>query len=829
MRILLLAAAAPLLNASSFRSSYTIDRQNARSLLEARRQSRANTDLFEEIQKGNRERECNEEKCDFEEVRETYENEADAQNWWADAVRRCTNAAAEEQCDAKNTKKCINQWKKMVCVCKDGWQGDLCKDDKDECENAETRLSCGAKACVNTVGSYKCGCEDGFTMQADQSCLDNDECAVDNGGCEMGCDNTPGGFQCGCDAGYALNADGKTCSDVDECADPTSCGANSKCQNNEGAFECICDAGYTHGFGDTQNDHACEDINECEDPSYECPDKSECQNSLGSYTCDCADGFMYNILTRECDDIDECLVTNGGCDQICSNMEGSFECSCADGYRYPTDGRSDNTNLGCENVDECAEGTHTCGVTQTCEDTDGSFLCTCKDGYAGEDCADVNECLASPCPAGQNCQNTDGSFMCTSCPTGLERSADGDCVDADECAIANGGCQHNCHNSDGSYSCSCNAGYELMANGLTCGDTDECSGTVCQSEGNIGCLNTDGGYECTCASGFNRNADKKTCSDVDECTNGASCPEGQECSNIPGGFTCVDLVVSGCAGDNKCDHACTPKEGGGIECSCWPGYVLSCDDHTCLADNDEDAEIPVPEQGDCPAGFYQLGGKYDKRSSSGCFFVSIQKADQEYAAKACEGLGASLAKVENKEQNFYLSTLFGTENQFWIGAKYTEADDDFYWPDNTDIQFSRWAEGEPSTALALEEAQEPEHCVVSNWGYPGNWNDLPCMYNEAFYACSRDHSGGSSSNNAVAPVTSVVDANDFIDPTEAPETEAPATEPEQPVTEPDEYEGDDQDYEEDYDDGEDDYGDDEEYDDYYDSDMGDYGGARRSS
>ena len=41
--------------------------------------------------------------------------------------------------------------------------------------------------------------------------LDNDECAVDNGGCSQICVNKPGSFECKCKEGYLLGDDGKTC------------------------------------------------------------------------------------------------------------------------------------------------------------------------------------------------------------------------------------------------------------------------------------------------------------------------------------------------------------------------------------------------------------------------------------------------------------------------------------------------------------------------------------------------------------------------------------------------------------------------------------------
>ena len=43
------------------------------------------------------------------------------------------------------------------------------------------------------------------------SCLDIDECAVDNGSCDQICINKPGSFECQCKDGYVLADDGKTC------------------------------------------------------------------------------------------------------------------------------------------------------------------------------------------------------------------------------------------------------------------------------------------------------------------------------------------------------------------------------------------------------------------------------------------------------------------------------------------------------------------------------------------------------------------------------------------------------------------------------------------
>jgi integrin beta 2 len=40
---------------------------------------------------------------------------------------------------------------------------------------------------------------------------DIDECSERNGGCELLCINSPGSFACGCQQGYILQPDGRTC------------------------------------------------------------------------------------------------------------------------------------------------------------------------------------------------------------------------------------------------------------------------------------------------------------------------------------------------------------------------------------------------------------------------------------------------------------------------------------------------------------------------------------------------------------------------------------------------------------------------------------------
>ena len=39
-------------------------------------------------------------------------------------------------------------------------------------------------------------------------------------------------------------------------------------------------------------------------------------------------------------DVDECSLSNGGCDQLCVNIEGSFQCRCQQGFILDSEKRT---------------------------------------------------------------------------------------------------------------------------------------------------------------------------------------------------------------------------------------------------------------------------------------------------------------------------------------------------------------------------------------------------------------------------------------------------------------------------------------------------------
>lgn len=132
---------------------------------------------------------------------------------------------------------------------------DDCADNSDEenCENtgspqcASDQFLCWNGRCIgqrklcNEVND----CGDSSDESPQQNCrprTGEENCNVNNGGCAQKCQMVRGAVQCTCHTGYRLTEDGRTCQDVNECAEEGYC--SQGCTNSEGAFQCWCEAGY---------------------------------------------------------------------------------------------------------------------------------------------------------------------------------------------------------------------------------------------------------------------------------------------------------------------------------------------------------------------------------------------------------------------------------------------------------------------------------------------------------------------------------------------------------------------------------------------------------
>ncbi|XP_017121415.1 fibrillin-1 isoform X2 [Drosophila elegans] len=244
--------------------------------------------------------------------------------------------------------------------------------------------------CENTKGSFRCHCPEGYNLLEDkQSCTlsglhppapstikEDDAKTLPAKSTNASLVNVTrctyqimylsnGNFKCNC-PGYKLSDDQHSCL-MDKSFCSTGKG-HERCspgtcllREDETDFTCKCPLGFrSEGL-------SCQDVNECTDGTHLC--SHECQNTHGSYQCSCPQGLT---LSNNFTCTDPCEPNSNGCDHMCLADKGG-ECSCREGYRLKSDGKS------CEDVDECLE--HNGGCDQKCRNLQGTHACSCDRGY----------------------------------------------------------------------------------------------------------------------------------------------------------------------------------------------------------------------------------------------------------------------------------------------------------------------------------------------------------------------------------------------------------------------------------------------------------------
>ncbi|XP_068155556.1 protein crumbs isoform X3 [Drosophila tropicalis] len=306
------------------------------------------------------------------------------------------------QSDCKNDGKCSAPFKEYFCTCKDGYEGDDCSVDIDECLEVECQNN---GTCLNQVADFYCQCQSGFEGR---HCEQNiDECSPNpcehGGNCtdliaaylctcteeftgpqcsvlkQMTCENEPcrnestcenghnettgNNFTCTCATGFV----GPLC-DLSFCEE-TPCHNGGLCLNANNTPMCKCSLGYTGVL--------CEqEIDEC--ASSPCQNGGKCIDRIGGYDCNClSTGFEG---THCQDDIDECSLSEEYCGGIglCINRPGTFKCIC----QTPHCGAYCNFTDPCNTTGICANGgqcVEACG-----EEPD--YYCNCTEGFTGKNC-----------------------------------------------------------------------------------------------------------------------------------------------------------------------------------------------------------------------------------------------------------------------------------------------------------------------------------------------------------------------------------------------------------------------------------------------------------
>ncbi|CAJ0583605.1 unnamed protein product, partial [Mesorhabditis spiculigera] len=371
----------------------------------------------------------------------------------------------ENECDAKHCANgyCLDGLNSFQCVCDGKWSGTYCDAPYDFCKQKPCKN--GGK-CINTNGTYTCGCKDGWMGQncdivkttscKDKPCRNAGKCQQVEGSvvcecpkgfagplcdvyvspceerpCKNGvCKESGDSYVCECSAGYA----GKHCNELLTACGSTSPCSRGRCEDVWNGTICHCDKGWQGGDCSV-------DINEC--LAVPCENDAECVNSDGAYQCKCRKYY----LGDNCEVAGSCLsepCKHGECVQV---RHDEHQCKCHNGF----EGANCDQQINYCKKSPCQNG-------GTCENLIGEYKCHCIPGFAGPDCeVDIDECASSPCQNHGGCKDRVADYECICDATGYNGK---NCTeDIDECLVPSNCIHGMCTNAPGTYRCHCEEGF----------------------------------------------------------------------------------------------------------------------------------------------------------------------------------------------------------------------------------------------------------------------------------------------------------------------------------------------------------------------------------
>ncbi|XP_072769066.1 matrilin-4-like isoform X3 [Nerophis lumbriciformis] len=160
--------------------------------------------------------------------------------------------------------------------------------------------------------------------------------------CQHTCVSSPASYWCTCRKGFALSPDGKTCNEIDHCAEEKH-GCEQEFMNTEDSCVCKCTKGYTL----RPDGKTCKSIDHCADGKHGC--EQESVSTDDSCVCHCRAGFTLQPDGKTCQSMDVCQRVDHGCEHLCVSTTDSYVCKCMEGFILADDGKS------CKKP-ECSEG-----------------------------------------------------------------------------------------------------------------------------------------------------------------------------------------------------------------------------------------------------------------------------------------------------------------------------------------------------------------------------------------------------------------------------------------------------------------------------------------
>ncbi|XP_070535377.1 macrophage mannose receptor 1-like [Ptychodera flava] len=119
---------------------------------------------------------------------------------------------------------------------------------------------------------------------------------------------------------------------------------------------------------------------------------------------------------------------------------------------------------------------------------------------------------------------------------------------------------------------------------------------------------------------------------------------------------------------------------------------------------------------------------------SDCYFFG-RKGQNLQATQAqfnCMRRDSTLVTIHHDRENEFILSQLDSDQDVWIGL--VKGHDGFRWVDNSPLQFTRWAEGQPN--LASKYWWDNGDCVILQ-GYNGDWDDLMCSHERRGFVCKK--------------------------------------------------------------------------------------------
>jgi len=305
------------------------------------------------------------------------------------------------------------------CDCQDGWSGDHCEYELDECgsypcENGST--------CVDGIYSYACICAAGyvgFNCEVDYNECDSSPCF--NGATCIDSNTHKDNSQSGVGVGGSMTLDVSSeyalslANNVKGAYNDQEVTGDELLADKEGsALLKALQLQLAQEYGVDPSQITVQGITPEVIPTS--GGSRRLQNAFkinylasisqpvvaDKYKCFCAGGYAGYLCDHE---VDECASKPCLHGATCTHGTDTYACTCTAGY-------SDVPTGTCyTEMDECASAP--CLNKARCFDHIDSYTCVCSDGYSGYNCEiNVDECASSPCMNGGTCIDMKDKYIC---------------------------------------------------------------------------------------------------------------------------------------------------------------------------------------------------------------------------------------------------------------------------------------------------------------------------------------------------------------------------------------------------------------------------------